>query len=139
MPFSYRKLGDPPKNGYPLYISLHGGGGCPEEVNDQQWNNQKTLYSPENCIYLAPRGPTNTWNLWHQSHIMPLFRKMILLMKIHENIDVNRVYLMGYSAGGDGVYYMAPRMADYWAGCHMMAGHPNNSSPLNLRNIAFTL
>ena len=56
-----------------------------------------------------------------------------------EQVDPNRVYLMGYSAGGDGVYQLAPRMADRWAAAAMMAGHPNEASPLSLRNIGFTL
>jgi len=54
-------------------------------------------------------------------------------------VDPNRVYLMGYSAGGDGVYQLAPRMADRWAAAAMMAGHPNDASPLGLRNIGFTI
>lgn len=56
-----------------------------------------------------------------------------------EKADPNRVYVMGYSAGGDGVYQLGPRMADYWAGAAMMAGHPNDASPLGLRNVAFAL
>jgi len=46
---------------------------------------------------------------------------------------------MGYSAGGDGVYQLAPRMADQLAAAAMMAGHPNGASPLGLRNIGFTI
>ena len=51
----------------------------------------------------------------------------------------NRVYFMGYSAGGDGVYQLAPRMADRLAAASMMAGHPNDASPLGLRNIGFAI
>ena len=47
--------------------------------------------------------------------------------------------MLGYSAGGDGVYQLAPRMADYWAGAAMMAGHPNGVSLLSLRNVPFAL
>jgi hypothetical protein len=46
---------------------------------------------------------------------------------------------MGYSAGGDGVYQLAPRMADRWAAASMMAGHPNDASPLGLRNLPFAI
>ena len=42
-------------------------------VNDQQWENQKKLYTLDEGIYLAPRAPTNTWNLWHEAHIDRLF------------------------------------------------------------------
>ncbi|MGC4033122.1 MAG: dienelactone hydrolase family protein [Tepidisphaeraceae bacterium] len=51
----------------------------------------------------------------------------------------DRVYLMGYSAGGDGVYQLAPRLADRLAAAAMMAGHPNDASPLGLRNLPFTI
>ena len=58
---------------------------------------------------------------------------------IDRGVNINRVYVMGYSAGGDGVYQLAPRMADRWAAAAMMAGHPNEASPLGLRNIGFTI
>jgi hypothetical protein len=49
------------------------------------------------------------------------------------------VYLLGYSAGGDGVWQLAPRMADRFAAAAMMAGHPNEASLLGLRNLPFAL
>ena len=54
-------------------------------------------------------------------------------------VDPNRVYLLGYSAGGDGVYQLAPRMGDRLAAASMMAGHPNDASPLGLRNLPFAI
>jgi hypothetical protein len=68
-----------------------------------------------------------------------LFARLIEDLVVFEDVDPNRVFLMGYSAGGDGVYKLAPRMADRWAAAAMMAGHPNGVSPLGLRNIAFTI
>lgn len=139
MPFFYKTMGDEPEDGHSLYISMHGGGGAPKRVNDQQWENQKKLYQPEEGVYLVPRAPTNTWNLWHQAHIDPMFDRLIENMIVFENVNPDRVYIMGYSAGGDGVYQLAPRMADRLAGAAMMAGHPNEASPLGLRNLAFTI
>ncbi len=46
---------------------------------------------------------------------------------------------MGYSAGGDGVYQLAPRKADAFAAAAMMAGHPNDASWLGLRNVGFAI
>ncbi|MBL9140989.1 MAG: alpha/beta hydrolase [Phycisphaerae bacterium] len=128
-----------PPNGRSLWISMHGGGGAPAAVNDKQWENQKRLYQPEEGVYVAPRAPTNEWNLWHLSHIDALFARLIEDMVIVEGVDPDRVYIMGYSAGGDGVYQLAPRMADRWAAAAMMAGHPNDAKPDGLRNIGFTL
>ena len=139
MPFSFTTFGKKPANGWSLWISLHGGGNAPNTVNDKQWENQKKLYSIEEGIYLAPRAPTNTWNLWHEPHIDRLFARLIEAMVVLEGVDPNRVYLLGYSAGGDGVYQMAPRMADRWAAAAMMAGHPNGVSLLSLRNVPFAL
>jgi hypothetical protein len=139
MPFWYKTFGTKPAGGHSLYISLHGGGGAPPEVNDSQWENQKTLYSPKEGIYLCPRAPGDTWDLWHQGHIDPLFARLIEDMILFEGVDPNRVYLMGYSAGGDGVYQVAPRMADYLAAASMMAGHPNEASPVGLRNLPFAI
>ena len=139
MPFFYKTFGKKPKSGRSLWISLHGGGGAPKQVNDQQWENQKKLYKVDEGIYLAPRAPTNTWNLWHEPHIDRMFGRLIEDLIVLEDVNPNRVYVLGYSAGGDGVYQLAPRMADYWAGAAMMAGHPNGVSLLSLRNVPFAL
>jgi dienelactone hydrolase len=118
---------------------MHGGGGAPKAVNDSQWENQKRLYTLEEGVYVVPRAPTDTWNLWHQDHIDTLFDRLIENLIVFEEVDPDRVYLMGYSAGGDGVYQLAPRMADRLAAAAMMAGHPNETSPLGLRNLPFTI
>jgi hypothetical protein len=68
-----------------------------------------------------------------------LLTAMILTAVTLDNVDPDRVYLMGYSAGGDGVYQLAPRMADHFAAAAMMAGHPNDASPLGLRNLPFAI
>jgi hypothetical protein len=139
MPFAYTVFGDKPETGRSLFISMHGGGNAAKAVNDQQWENQKRLYKPAEGVYLAPRAPTNTWNLWHESHIDRMFARLIEDLIVFEDVDPNRVYLMGYSAGGDGVYQLAPRMADRFAAASMMAGHPNDASPLGLRNLPFAI
>jgi hypothetical protein len=131
-----------PKDGRSLFISMHGGGGAPAELNDSQWQNQIQLaraYKPAEGIYVAPRAPTNSWKLWHEDHIDVLFARLIENLVVLENVNPNRVYIHGYSAGGDGVYQLAPRMADHWAAAAMMAGHPNSASPLGLRNVPFAI
>lgn len=137
--FEYRLFGEKPKDGRSLFISLHGGGNALTAVNDQQWKNQIGLYKPSEGVYVAPRAPTNTWNLWHEVHIDPLLDQLIQAAVLEEGVNPDKVYIMGYSAGGDGVYQLATRMADRWAAAAMMAGHPNEVTPVNLRNIGFTL
>ncbi len=137
MPYDYITYGEEPEGGHSLYISLHGGGGAPAHVNDGQWRNQIKLYKPKEGIYIAPRAATNTWNLWHQGHIDPMFDTLIDRFIAHHGVNPNRVYVLGYSAGGDGVYQLAPRMADRWAGAAMMAGHPGDAKPHNLLNLPY--
>ena len=134
-----KEFGEAPEGKRSLWISMHGGGNAPAELNDQQWQNQIRLYQLKEGIYIAPRAPTNTWNLWHEGHIDPLFDRLIADMIANRGVDPNRVYLMGYSAGGDGVWQLAPRMADRFAAAAMMAGHPNEASLLGLRNLPFAI
>ena len=139
MKFDLQFFGTKPKTGWNLYFSLHGGGGVADSVNERLWNRHKTLYELKDGILLVPRSPTNTWDMWHQDHIDIFFNRLIQNMIAFHNVDPNRVFLMGYSAGGDGVYQVAPRMADRFAAAAMMAGHPNETSPVGLRNIGFTI
>ncbi len=134
-----RTFGEAPAGGRSLWISMHGGGNTRPQVNDRQWTNQIGLYEPAEGIYVAPRGPTDTWNLWHESHIDPLFQRLIEDHVALRGVNPDRVYLMGYSAGGDGVWQLAPRMADRFAAAAMMAGHPNEASLLGLRNLPFAI
>lgn len=139
MKFDFKVYGAKPAGGRSLYISLHGGGNAPAEVNDEQWRNQHFLYKPAEGVYLVPRAPTNTWNLWHEDHIDPMLEEVIKDAIVMEDVNPDKVYLMGYSAGGDGVFQLAPRMADHWAAASMMAGHPGDAAALSLRNLPFAL
>lgn len=134
-----RTFGEAPTDGRSLWISLHGGGNAPPRVNERQWQNQIGLYEPAEGIYLAPRAPTDTWNLWHEAHIDPIFQRLIDNHVALAGVNPNKVYLLGYSAGGDGVWQVAPRMADRFAAAAMMAGHPNEASLLGLRNLPFAV
>ena len=77
--------------------------------------------------------------MWHKKGLDELFEELIRACVVFEGVNPNKVYLMGYSAGGDGVWRMAPRMADKWAAAAMMAGHPGNASQVNLLNLPFTI
>jgi len=143
MPFYYQLFGDRPEDGRALWISLHGGGGTTAEVNDQQYENQKHLYDKAmkdlEGVYLAMRAPTNTWNMWHQDDIDDFINIIIQMAVIKEGVNPNKVFLIGYSAGGDGLYQLAPRLADRLAAASMMAGHPGDASPNNLYNLPFAV
>ena len=135
-------LGDEPADGRSLFISMHGGGNTTAATNDSQWENQISLvdgYNPKDAIWVAPRAPSDDWNMWFTPEIDPLFERLITDLIVFEGINPNKVYINGYSAGGDAVYQLGPRMAERWAGAAMSAGHPNDATPVNLRNLAFAI
>ena len=134
-----RTFGEKPADGRSLYNSMHGGGGAHKAVNDQQWENQIRLYTPAEGVYVAPRAPVDQWNMWFVEGMDELFESLIQAAVASWDVNPDKVYLMGYSAGGDGVWRMAPRMADRWAAASMMAGHPGEASQESLRNLPFMI
>ena len=139
MKFDYRVFGELPEDGRSLFISMHGGGNAPEALNTQQWKNQIRLYEPREGVYVAPRAPWDDWNMWFKSGLDEFFDALIQTAVVEMEVNPDKVYLLGYSAGGDGVWRMAPRMADRWAAASMMAGHPGEVSQVNLRNVPFMI
>lgn len=141
MKIKYFVIGEKPNEGYPLYICLHGGGGTHSMINDSQWEDMQSYYrdSVSVGVYVAPRGITDTWNLHFVGRSYELYDKLITSMILCHGVDPNRVYLLGYSAGGDGVYHITPKMADRWAGANMSAGHPNGVGLVNLYHVPFLI
>lgn len=139
MRFGHSVIGDPGKEGYPIYIALHGGGATP--ANESQWDHMKFYYrqSVGNGIYIAPRGVRDTWNTHFNPESYALYDYLIEFMSVTYNVNPNRIYLLGFSAGGDGVYNLGPSMADRWAAVAMSAGHPNGISPKNLKHVPLLL
>ncbi|HTA30048.1 MAG TPA: hypothetical protein VK731_06165, partial [Candidatus Cybelea sp.] len=135
-----KTFGDAPDGRHTLWITMHGGGQGTEEENDRNWKGYYGRYEfPPGSINIAPRAPANTWNMWHIKEVDGLFDRLIADMVLQRGVDPNRVYLIGYSAGGDGVYGLAPRLADRFAAAGMCAGHPNDITPDGLRNLPFFL
>jgi hypothetical protein len=135
-----KTFGDASDGKHSLWITLHGGGQGTEEENDRNWKGYYGRYEfPPGSINVAPRAPANTWDMWHVQWVDGLFDRLIADMVGQRGVDPSRVYLIGYSAGGDGVYQLAPRMADRFAAATMCAGHPNAVTPEGLRNLPFFL
>lgn len=142
MRFYLTVKGKPGPNGYPVYIALHGGGGCPTpDLNDSQWRHQQTYYfdSVSDGICVAPRGVRDTWNTHFNEESYPLYDRLIADLIAYEQADPNRIYLLGFSAGGDGVYGITPYMPDRFAAANMSAGHPNSVDLTNLYQLPLEL
>jgi hypothetical protein len=134
------KQGEKLHEGYSLYIALHGGGGESAEHNSDSWERMKKRYlSSIRGIYVVPRSITDTWDMHFQPESYVLYDRLIENMLLFEEVCPDRVYLPGYSAGGDGVYQIAPRMPDRWAAVNMSAGHPNDVDLRNLFSLPIAL
>lgn len=142
MKYAMQIKGDPGEDGYPLYIALHGGGGSDTpDINNQQWMQMTSYYarSVKNAIYINPRGVRDTWDTHANPESYPLYDRLIENMIAFYDVDPDKVYLLGYSAGGDGVYMITPKMADRFAAANMSAGHPNGINLTNLYNMPIQL
>lgn len=141
MKYTLETVGEEGSDGYPVYITLHGGGGVEKEFNDDQWFQMQQYYldSVEDGIYIAVRGVRDTWDTHFNPESYPLYERLIENLSIYYHIDTNRIYLLGYSAGGDGVYQISARLADRFGAVNMSAGHPNGVNLTNLYNLPIAL
>lgn len=94
---------------------------------------------PEGVIWFVPRSCDDVWDMWWQPYLIDFFTIIIRGFVFNKLVNPNKVFVTGYSAGGDGIYHLGPMMADSLAGAAMMAGHPNGSELYNVRNISFSI
>jgi predicted esterase len=143
-PYTVRKVGKRPKNGWPLFIAMHGGGGAPQKVNDSQWEHMKIYYKDQDSVegyqYLALRAPNNVWNGFYDDYVPPLIFNLIRQFLLFGDVDPDKVFLMGYSHGGYGAFFIGPKIPDRFAAVHASAAAPTDGtiSPKNLRTTRFT-
>lgn len=170
-------IGDPLTTdgvGRPLYIALHRGSGPPTDTqtsmdpedvtktNDHYWKDMASSYKGaiRSGVWISARGIGDTPDMHYTGANYVLIERLIENMIVFGALDKrttspvainpNKVYLVGFSAGGDGVYRLAPRLAQRFAAVNMGGGHPGSvilgsdvtSPPLRaktiLRNLANT-
>lgn len=142
-PYTIKTVGARPKNGWPLFIAMHGGG-APKAVNDQQWREMSGHYKHHPEIggykYLALRAPNGTWNGFYDDYVYPLIANLIEQQVVLNDVDSDKVFIMGYSHGGYGAYAIGPKMPDHFAAIHASAGATTDgeSTPVTLHNTPFT-
>jgi transglutaminase-like putative cysteine protease/predicted esterase len=143
-PYTVKKVGTRPASGWPLFIALHGGGGAPKEVNDSQWKVMQRYYrdQPEagGYQYVALRAPNDTWNGFYDDYVPPLVVNLIRQFLLFGDVDPDKVFLLGYSHGGYGAFFIGPKVPDRFAAVHSSAAAPTDGaiSPKTLRHTRFT-
>lgn len=143
-PYVVKKVGKRPENGWPLFIAMHGGGNTPKRVNDSQWRAMQRYYRDQSDVtgylYLALRAPNDTWNGFYDNYVPPLIINLIRQFLLFGDVDPEKVFLMGYSHGGYGAFYLGPKIADRFAAVHASAAAPtdNTISAKTLRHTRFT-
>jgi transglutaminase-like putative cysteine protease/predicted esterase len=143
-PYTIKKVGKRPANGWPLFIAMHGGGGVRKEVNDSQWKVMQRYYKDQDTVtgyqYLALRAPNDTWNGLYDTYVPPLIINLIRQFLLFGDVDPAKVYVLGYSHGGYGAFYIGPKIPDRFAAIHSSAAAPTDGaiSPKTLRNTRFT-
>ncbi|MFI4860896.1 MAG: hypothetical protein ACIAXF_09475 [Phycisphaerales bacterium JB063] len=123
-----------PEAGYPVYISMHGGGAFTPGENEEQWEIQQERYPAVQGLYICPRSARDTWDHWHEQHMFRLIDRLVRAVLLRDDIDPDRIYLSGYCSGGNGVYQLGPVLADRWAAVSASKGIHEGSPLANLRN-----
>ena len=142
-PYTVRAVGTKPAEGWGMVIAMHGGGGTAKEVNDSQWQGMQTYYHDQpqlgGYLYVALRAPNDTWNGFYDDYDYPLVANLLRQFAVCEEMNLNRVYLIGYSHGGYGAFAIGPKEPDRFAAIHSSAAAPTDGliSPKTLRNTAF--
>lgn len=143
-PYTVKKVGKKPAGGWPLVIAMHGGGGVPKQINDSQWKVMQIYYRdhPEasGYLYVALRAPNDVWNGFYDNYVPPLIANLIRQFLLFGDVDSNRVFLMGYSHGGYGAFFIGPKIPDRFAAVHASAAAPTDGtiSAATLRHLRFT-
>ena len=143
-PYVVRKVGRMPAGGWPLVIAMHGGGGAPKAVNDSQWKHMQIYYRDHpgdaGYLYLALRAPNDVWNGFYDEYVPPLVINLIRNFTEFGDVDPDKVFIMGYSHGGYGAFYIGPKIPDRFAAIHASASAPTDGtiSAKTLRNTPFT-
>lgn len=148
MPFYLLAKGGRGTNGWPFFLSMHGGGMAPSPgdphgspMNNSEWQAQVRLFEAiyPSGLYFIPRMADDNDGRWWYHYCQAIYDRAIRRAILFRDVDPNRVYVMGISEGGYAAYRLGAQMADRWAGsCAMAAAEPlATSPPENFRNLPF--
>ncbi|MBN8459681.1 MAG: hypothetical protein J0M04_17765 [Verrucomicrobia bacterium] len=149
MPYFLVAKGTKPEKGWPLIISLHGGGGNAGAegphawpVNTREWQTQLALFEriyPGDALYFIPRMADDREGRWWYDYCQTMYDDFIRRAVLFREVDPNRIYVMGISEGGYAAYRLPANQPDRWAAAGAMAAAEplDTSPPENLIHTAF--
>lgn len=141
--------GRKPKDGWPVFFCLHGGGGNAQakgphswQVNTREWQAQMSLTTQvwdSPGLYIIPRMADDREGRWYYGYNQIFIDRLIQQAILFNDANPDKIYLQGISEGGYAAFRLGSMMADRWAGaCAMAAAEPIGNAPLeNLQHVAF--
>lgn len=139
MPFYLLRKGDDGVNKQkPLFLNLHGSG--PKVLEFNAAFNLSKIYEDSPSVYFIPQIPNEKRYRWWFQPVQNAWERLFRLSMLNDEIDPNKVFILGISEGGYGSQRLGAYYADYLAGVGPMAGGEplKNASPLNYRHVAFS-
>lgn len=139
MNFYLGAKGEKPKDGYPVFIYLHGSG--PRENEWATGLRLARMFQDGPSMYIVPQIPQEgEWYRWWQRSKQWAWEKILRILLSMPEVDKNRIYVFGISEGGYGSQRLASFYADYWAAAGPMAGgEPLVNAPVeNISNVPFS-
>jgi predicted peptidase len=134
---------------YPLILFFHGGSGRGYNNESQiSGENEKGTHvwtKPENqavfpAFVLAPQCAKNeNWSDPDLNQVNPPLQTAFdILAQVQKDypIDPDRIYLVGQSIGGLGVWASLQKFPDRWAGAVVVASYDNFSEYINVQSFA---
>lgn len=132
------------KNGKPLLIFLHGMGERGNDNEKQLVHGRAMMQAAVNkhgAVVLAPQCPVNdTWSGWSDDSNKPtstakLLLELLLQIEKQDDIDPDRIYIMGLSMGGYGVWSMIQRHPNKFAAAAPICGGGDSSKAEPIKNV----
>ena len=106
----------------PMVISAHGMG---QDIGYQkQCSRWDQVADTAKFLVVYPQSDGSTWDLGGNGQDIAFIKAIIKEMSAKYNIDLDRVYMSGFSMGGMLTYSVANNMADQIAACAPISGYP---------------
>jgi len=100
-----------------LVIGLHGGGEGAGDAGEAAGS-----WMLPDCVGMYPQGIKLVDDTWNTVHGERFILTLIEIAKCQFQVNPERIYVMGFSMGGTGSWFMAGRHPDLFAGASPCAG-----------------